>query len=72
MGPFSTSTGTGGSAPPHTLSGSANGQEHVTLLTVPGMYDIHIAFGQYLERNMKQTHTTAEPEHHVSNKEHNI
>ena len=34
--PSSTSTGTGGSAPPHTLSGSANGQEHVTLLTVPG------------------------------------
>ena len=36
IGPSSTSTGTGGSAPPHTLSGSANGQEHVTLLTVPG------------------------------------
>ena len=41
-------------SPSHT-SGSANGQALVTLLTVPGMYDIHIAFGQYLERNMKQT-----------------
>ena len=65
-------TGTGESAPPHMLSGSANGQEHIALLAVPGMYDIHdihIAFGQYLERKMKQTRATAEPEHHVSNKE---
>ena len=36
IGPSSTSTGSGGSAPPHTLSGSANGEAHVTLLTVPG------------------------------------
>ena len=32
----STSTGTGGSAPPHMLSGSANDPALVTLLTVPG------------------------------------
>ena len=44
IGPSSTSTGTGGSAPPQTLSGSANGQEHVTLLTVPGtvIFTLHL------------------------------
>ena len=36
IGPSSTSTGTGGSAPPHMLSSSANGQAHIALLTVPG------------------------------------
>ena len=36
IGPSSASTETEGSAPPHTLSSSANGQEHITLLTVPG------------------------------------
>ena len=41
IGPSSTSTGTGGSAPPHMLSGSANDQEHVTLLTVPGTMHSH-------------------------------
>ena len=35
-GPSSTSTRAGGSAPPHTLSGSANDPALVTLLTVPG------------------------------------
>ena len=35
-GPSSTSTGAGGSAPPHTLSGSANDPALVTLQTVPG------------------------------------
>ena len=34
-GPSSTSTGTGGSAPPHLLSGSANDRALVTLLSVP-------------------------------------
>ena len=33
-GPSSTSTGAGGSAPPHTLSGSANDSALVALLTV--------------------------------------
>ena len=58
--PSSTNTGTGG-APPHTLimSGSANGQAHACHFTdCARNHFIHIAFSQYLERNMKQTHTT--------------
>ena len=33
--------------------------------------DIHIAFGQCLERSMEQTHTTAELEHQIKNITHN-
>ena len=51
IGPSSISTGTGGSAPPHTLSNSANGQEHVTLLTVPGT----MTFASHLVNTLKGT-----------------